>query len=205
MWSVAVKRLSVRLLLCAFSSVACLQAIYWRWPKGVCSDATYSVFAAQNAVESGRFETLEPNVRFDSDLANVKLQWCNSWPPMTSLAYAALMKCGLTPGGATNWIVCLMLVVGTCGWVLCMKEFGAVPPALYALAILIPWTSFPLLGMTEFYNDHLAWVLAPWGMVLLLAYFRQASVAGWVAWVRLPLAALVCGAQWWQSTRPCRS
>lgn len=185
--------LTFRLLGLGFASVGLLQLLYWHWPKGLCSDATYSVFAAQNAVAYGHLETIEPNVHLDSDLAKIKLQWLNSWPPMVSLLYAGLLKTGLTAGGATDWLMFGILLAGTWGWTLCMREAGISGAVLCVLALLIPWTSFPLLGMTAFYNDHLVWALAPWGFWLLLRLPASSKMTRLNFWIAVPVTALVCG------------
>lgn len=185
--------LSIGLWLCILLSVICLQMLYWHWPRSVCLDATFSLFAAQNAVDHGHFESLEPETPFDSDLGKIKLQWLNGWPPMVSLGFAALMKEGLSPGAATDLMVLVLVLGGTLGWVLLFQRAGVNGVALHVLALAIPWTTFPAYAWVCFFNDHLAWSLAPWGVLLLLDLPDTKAVAPRDFWWRLPLTALVCG------------
>jgi hypothetical protein len=174
-------------------SVGLLQAVYWSWPKAVCSDASFSIFAAQNAVDHGHLESVEPNGKMGPDLGKIRLQWLNSWPPLVSVVYAVLLKSGLTPGGATNCFSLVLLLGGTWCWLLCFKEAQAPRAALYCLAALIPWTAFPLSAMVIFYNDHVTWALAPAAYLLLLRLPVSQSLSKLDFWLTLPPTALVCG------------
>jgi hypothetical protein len=183
--------LSFQLWLCILLSVACLQTLYSQRPRGISQDVTFSLFAAQNAVDHGRFQSIDHVI--DSDLGKIKLQWLTLWPPLVSLGYAVLLKGGLSPGAATNLMVLVLVFSGTLGWVLLFQRAGVNRVALHVLALAIPWMSFPAWAWTFFLNDHVAWSLVPWGFFLLLGLPDTNAVTARDFWWRLPLAALVCG------------
>lgn len=186
-------RIHLKLFVYVLLSVACLQLIYQHRPRGICPDATFSLFAAQNFADRGLLQAVNSGTLSGSDLSKIKLEWLTTWPPLVSLAFAVLLKAGLTPGLATDFIVFALILMGSYGWVLFFEKAGTNRLALLFLAALIPWTSFPAWAWTFFLNDHVVWALAPWGFLLLLSLPETPHVTARDFRWRLPLAGLACG------------
>ena len=161
--------LSFHLWLCILLSVACLQTLYSQRPRGISQDATFSLFAAQNAVEHGRFQSIDHVI--DSDLGKIKLQWLTLWHPLVSLGYAALLKAGLSPGAASNLMVLVLVFSGTLGWVLLFQRAGVNRVALHVLAC-DSLGEFPRVGLGNFPERSCGVVAGA------LGFFSFAGLAG---------------------------
>ena len=172
-------------------SLLCLFGLYIHVPNAVTFDVSFSLFAAQNAVAGNGLVTLEPNLPFPADLSEIRLRWLTTWPPAVSLLYTVLLGTGA--GTATRLLAAVSVAGGTFGWLSFFRASGLPKVSLQVLAVLIPWTSFPVFALRSFYNDHLLWGLTPWALLALLRLPDRESSTG--PWNLLKLAGtgLLCG------------
>ncbi len=181
------------LLVLAAVSLLSLLLLYVHIPNAVTFDVSFSLFAAQNAAAGKGLLTLEPNLPFPSDLAQIKTQWLTTWPPAVSLAYSTLLKSGFTPGSATRFLAFLSIASGSLGWLLFFRTAGLPKNPLRLLAVLIPWTSFPVFAMRSFYNDHLLWGVVPWTFLCLLQLPPQGTPIKRKHLAQFITTGLLCG------------
>ena len=152
----------------------------------------HSIFAAENAVTSGHFESINLFPQDTNDLAQqAKTHWMTHWPPVHSWLYALLMWPGVSPSASTKFLGFASILVGGIGWIRLTKFLGGSRACITVIALGYPWISFIARTYIDYRNDHLACALIPW---VYLTIIHIARSPGQIGWIGLSIRALLVGA-----------
>ena len=161
--------------LIALLCIALQVLIVVRAPQGVASDQLFQLTAVHQYI-GGQSPNINRLVTIDeADLTRDVATWIDFWPPgFPILAYAGA-SAGLADGTSSRMVSVLGASIGVLLWLAWSRRLGAGPRALYAIAMLVPWTRHVSAMSLETSAEALLFAFAP---ALLLFADRVRTVGG---------------------------